>query len=40
MRTTPACLSTAYVLLLDPSTSIFDTMGFSTPCLRSQQASY
>ncbi len=30
--TTPACLSTAYVRLFDPSTSIFEMMVFSTPC--------
>lgn len=30
--TMPACRSTAYVLLFDPSTSIFERIGFSTPC--------
>ena len=32
--TTPAWMSTAYVLLLEPSTSIFETMVFSTPYRR------
>lgn len=35
--TTPACLSTAYALLLEPSTNIFETMGFSTPCVPNTQ---
>jgi len=32
MLTTPACLSTAYILRLDPFTCILDTTSFSTPC--------
>ena len=30
--TTPACLSIAYVRLLDPFSNILETIGFSTPC--------